>query len=891
MWRHLLGLSLPEWRHHPGRHAVALLAVALGVALASSVQIINQSALAEFSQALRAVNGQPDAVLAGTSRDGIDDALYARLVLDEAVVLVSPVLEIDSAARRPAVEAASAAPAAPVALRLVGLDALKVAGVAPALMPQPWAPPSTGAAPADAGSPAQLLAPDSVYLNPAAQKALGAGLGDPLDLRTPGGWARMRVAGRVAAGGGPTAVIDIAAAQALWGRSGRLSRIDIRLLPGAVLADWQRGFERAAPLPPGVRWAAADEAVQRASNLSRAYRVNLGVLALVALLVGGFLVYSVVSLSVAQRTPSLALLGVLGLAARDRRRLVLAESALIGLLGSALGLAAGAGLAALALRLLGGDLGGGYFAGGAPSLAWPLPALAACAALGVAAAIVGAWWPARQAQTLSPALALKGLGSGGPAGAPLWPGLALLAAGGGLALLPPVAGLPLAAYAAVATLLAGGVVLVPAVVQAVVAGLTRAWLPAPGQPGRRRGRFPALAPLLLLALRRAHFARQTASATVAGVVASLALSVAITVMVASFRQAVIDWLDSALPADLYLRPSAAGADGVLLPPGLPALVARLPGVQRVAASRQRPLLIQPDQPPVLLMTRSLGSGPAGAAAALPLMGPALAAAPGELGVYISEPAAALYGWQLGQRLRLPIPGVAVREETGTRAADAAGGVAVRVQGIWRDYARQFGAVVIDAGDYQRLTGDKGFNDLALWLAPGVALPDLEAALRRAAGPDLPLDIASTSALRQMSLRIFDRSFAVTLYLQAVAMAVGLVGVAASLSAQVLARRKEFGLLAHLGLPRRQVMLLVGAEAAATLLAGVLIGVALGGLMALVLVHVVNPQSFHWTMPLQVPAARLAALAAAMWLAGVATALWSARRAAGRQAVLAVKEDW
>ena len=871
MWRHLLGLSLPEWRHHPGRHAVALLAVALGVALASSVQIINQSALAEFSQALRAVNGQPDAVLAGTSRDGIDDALYARLVLDEAVVLVSPVLEIDSAARRPAVEAASAAPAAPVALRLVGLDALKVAGVAPALMPQPWAPPSTGAAPADAGSPAQLLAPDSVYLNPAAQKALGAGLGDPLDLRTPGGWARMRVAGRVAAGGGPTAVIDIAAAQALWGRSGRLSRIDIRLLPGAVLADWQRGFERAAPLPPGVRWAAADEAVQRASNLSRAYRVNLGVLALVALLVGGFLVYSVVSLSVAQRTPSLALLGVLGLAARDRRRLVLVESLVVGTLGSLLGLAAGAGLAALALRLLGGDLGGGYFAGAAPSLAWPWPALALCGGLGVAAAVAGAWWPARQASGLSPAMALKGLGGAVAGRASLWPGLGLLVAGGGLALLPPVAGLPLAAYAAVATLLAGGVVLVPAVVQAVVGGLLR-----------RQG----LGALPLLALRRAHFARQAASATVAGVVASLALSVAITVMVASFRHAVIDWLGSALPADLYLRPAGGAADGWMLPPDLPARAAALPGVQRVAASRQRPMLIQPEQPPVMLMTRALGAGTAavdaGTAAAdagLPLLGPALPLPAGELGVYVSEPAAALHGWAVGAVLQLPIPGA------------AAGTVAVRVLGVWRDYARQFGAVVIDAGDYQRLTGDTRLNDLAVWLAPGAAAPAVEAALRRLTGPELPLEIASTSALRQMSLRIFDRSFAVTLYLQAVAIGVGLVGVAASLSAQVLARRKEFGLLAHLGLTRRQVITLVGAEAAAWLLAGTLIGLLLGLLMALVLVHVVNPQSFHWTMPLQVPAARLAALAAAMWLAGVATALWSARRAAGRQAVLAVKEDW
>ncbi len=875
MWRHLLSLSVPEWRHHPWRHAVALLALALGVALASSVQMINGSALAEFAQAVRAVNGQPDGVLAGSSRDGLDDALYARLVLDGAVASVSPVLEIDSAARWQTADAAPAGPAAasaPVALRVIGIDALKVAGIAPALMPRPAQTPDPApagqAASADPAGPAEsgiagLLAADRVFLNPAASQALGVGAGRRLALRTPDGWRVFQVAGQVAAGGAPMAVLDIAAAQAFWGRVGRLSRLDVRLHPGTAPGAWQAAFERAGALPAGVRWAQADEALQRVSNLSRAYRVNLGVLALVALLVGGFLVYSVVSLSVAQRTPSLALLGVLGLAARDRRRLVLVESAVVGLLGTALGLAAGAGLAALALRLLGGDLGGGYFAGGAPGLAWPLPELAACALLGLGAALVGAWWPARQAQALSPALALKGLGGHGSGPAPLWPGLLLLAGGGLLALLPPIAGLPLAAYAAVATLLAGGVVWVPAVVQAVVAGLSRL-------PGLR-------SPLALLALRRARFARQTASATVAGVVASLALSVAITVMVASFRDAVIDWLDTALPADLYLRSSAGGADAAVLPAGLAARVAGLPGVQRVAASRQRPIQLRPDQPAVMLMTRALGPG--APVHALPLLGPALPLPAGEVGVFASEPAAALQGWRVGDRVRLPIPGA------------PATGVPVRVLGLWRDYARQFGAVVMDAADYRRLTGDDSVNDLALWLAPGADPLALGATLRQLAGPDLPLDIASTAELRRMSLRIFDRSFAVTLYLQAVAIGVGLVGVAASLSAQILARRKEFGLLAHLGLTRRQVVALVGAEAAATLLAGAVIGVALGLLMALVLVHVVNPQSFHWSMPLQVPVARVAGLALAVLLAGVATALWSARRAAGHQAVLAVKEDW
>ncbi len=714
MWRYLLKLSLAEWRHHPWRHGVALLAVALGVALASSVQIINESALAEFSQALRSVNGQPDAVLASVGREGFADDVYALLALDESVALASPVLEIDSLGRRDGSNSGadrsdrndSAGPPGPrVALRILGVDGLKVAGIAPGLLPRPAATAASATTTTAAGR-SSFFDPDAAYLNAAALAALGLQVGDTVALQAAGGWQRLRVAGSVAASGAALVVVDIATAQARFGRAGRLSRVDLRLQSGVDPAAWQRGL--AARLPPGVRWGAADDAVQRVSNLSRAYRVNLGVLAMVALLVGGFLVYSVVSLSVAQRTPSLALLGVLGLAARDRRALVLGESAVVGLVGSSVGLAAGAGLAALALRLLGGDLGGGYFSGAAPPLIWPGLALAACFALGTGAAVAGAWFPARQAEALSPAMALKGLGGNNTGRAPVWPGVALLAAGGALALLPPIAGLPLAAYAAVATLLAGGVVLVPALVQVLLS----------------RGGQPRHA-LVLLALRRARFTRQTASATVAGVVASLALSVAITVMVASFRDAVTDWLDQALPADLYARTSgnAAAADQAFLPAGFAAAAAQLPGVARVASTRQLPLVLRPQQPALVLLARPLGSDPA---AALPLLGPAAAPLAGEIAVFVSEPAAALYGWRVGDLIWLPIPLPSRSTTTPTPS--------LRVRGIWRDYARQFGAVAIDAADYQRLTGDSRVNDLALWLAPGAAAAEVEAALKHLPDP-------------------------------------------------------------------------------------------------------------------------------------------------------------
>jgi putative ABC transport system permease protein len=840
--RLLSQLSWPELRYHPWRNLAALLAVMLGVALAFSVQLINQSALGEFSSAVRAVNGVPDFELRG-QRSGFDEMLYERVAQHPAVAIASPVIEIDTFAFDAQGER--------VALKLIGIDALVAGPLSPALLPRP----ATGA------SRFAVLEPDTVFLNAQAQQRLS---GTELRVQTPSGTARLRVAGSIAATGTALAVIDIAGAQARFGWLGRIGRIDVRLRPGADRAQ----VVRELALPPGIRAAAPDEAVQRVSNVSRAYRVNLTVLALVALFTGAFLVFSILSLSVAKRAPQLALLGVLGLDARTRLTLVLAESALLGAAGSVLGLALGTALAGLALRLLAGDLGGGYFPGVAPSLQFDPVAAAIYGALGIAAAMIGGWLPARAAQQLAPAQALKGLGANAAVAGPAWVGPALLIGGVLMTLLPPIAGIPLAAYIGVACLLLGGIACVPA----GVAGLLRFVAP------------PRHA-LALLAVERARHQRHTATIAVAGVVASLSLAVALTVMVASFRESVTQWLETVLPADLYARAaSSIGAgDVVTLPSALPQRAAAITGVQRVEAQRVSQLQLDADKPAVALIARSLASPET----SLPLVGE-LVPAPADkvVVVYVSEAMVSLYGAAPGTRLNLPL-----RAGTGTDGSSTP----VFVRGVWRDYARQHGAITIAADDYRRLTGDDRINDIALWLQPGAQAAPVQQALR-ALATELGLDgalleFASPGEIRTLSLRIFDRSFAVTYWLQAVAIAIGLFGIAASFSAQVLARRKEFGLLAHLGLTRAQVLGVVAAEGAVWTAAGALLGLLLGLAVSVVLVKVVNPQSFHWTMDLLLPWARLGALCAGVMIAGTLTAWLAARGAAGPQMALAVKEDW
>ncbi len=860
MIRWLVQLSWPELRHHPWRNAAALIAVMLGVALAFSVQLINQSALSEFSSAVRSVNGEPDFELRG-QRAGFDEAFYGRVAQHPAVTIASPVIEIDTLAFDAQGER--------VPLKVIGLDALVAAPLAPALMPRP-----------DAGSDRMaLLDPGAVFLNAEAQKRLGATMTQPpataapksepaastpasvpvrIRVQTPSGAATLSVQGSVAVAGPPLAVMDIAGAQTTFGWLGRISRIDVRLRPGADRAQVLRELA----LPPGVRAAAPDEAAQRVSNVSRAYRVNLTVLALVALFTGAFLVFSILSLSVAQRTPQLALLGVLGLSGRERLTLVLAESALLGAAGSVLGIALGTALAALALRLLSGDLGGGYFPGVAPQLQFSAAAAVVYGALGVAAAVIGGWLPARAAQRMAPAQALKGLGAADAHAAAPWFGPALIALGVGLSLLPPVFEIPLAAYVGVACLLLGGIACVPGAV---------AWL--------LKGIAPPQNALALLAVERARHQRSTATIAVAGVVASLSLAVALTVMVASFREAVTQWLDTVLPADLYGRAAAGSGAGdvVTLPTGLLQRAPAVPGVLRVESQRVLQVQLDAARPNVALIARPLGDP----ARSLPLVGELLPLPAGATAAYVSEAMVSLYGAAPGTQLVLPLP-------NGTRST-------VFVRGVWRDYARQFGAVTLDQADYRRLAGDARVNDIALWLQPGANASDVQQRLRAIATSEgfdgALLEFASTGEIRTLSLRIFDRSFAVTYWLQAVAIAIGLFGIAASFSAQVLARRKEFGLLAHLGLTRQQVLRVVAVEGAVWTSAGALLGLLLGLAVSVVLVKVVNPQSFHWTMDLLLPWARLGVLCAAVVLAGTLTAWLAARRAVGREMALAVKEDW
>lgn len=814
-----------EWRAHPARVATAVIAIAIGVALGFAVHLVNASALDRFAEGLATVNGRADLRVEGAGEAGFDERLYPRLARLTGIAAASPeVLVTGAIDGRP--------------VQLVGLDPFRAAGITPALLPRA------------AGDALQaVFAPDALFLPPAL---IGR---HPPGTRLPVGGIAFRVAGTAPGAGPGTAILDIAAAQTRFGRLGRIDRVELKLAPGADRDVVNAAIARLLPRD-ALLGTPADDA-SRTDALSRAYRVNLDMLALVALLTGAFLVYSAQALAVARRRTQFALLRVLGAPRRQVLGQVLAEGAVLGLLGAAIGVALGLGIAAGVLRLVGGDLGSGAFAGeGTPPLRFAPGGAALFALLGLAAALIGSALPARAAAREAPAVALKDAGDAvDPRRRPaILPALLLGLTGGGCALLPAAAGLPLFGYLAIALLLAAGIAAMPWLARVLLAPLARrrfAWPPAE------------------LAVRRLWGAPSQAAVALAGIVASIGLMVAMAVMVTSFRHSVDEWLGQLLTGDVYV--SLADAPGAALSPADQARLAAVPGVARILFGRQRPLRLDAARPAVILMARPDPGG------SLPRIGASARPAPGTVALWVSEPAARLYRLAPGARLVLPL----------------AGGTPATVAGVFRDYARQQGAIALDTGDYDRLTGDRTRTEAAVTLGPGRDAGAAIAGLRRALPPVLAdaAQLVPTAALRARALAIFDRSFAITYGLEAVAVLVGLAGVAATVSAQTIARTREFGMLRHLGVTRRQILAALGLEGALVGAVGAVAGIALGGVVAQVLIHVVNPQSFNWTMATRWPIGLLAGVAAALVAAATGTAVLAGRRAVSQDAVRAVREDW
>ena len=826
-------LLVAQWRQQPARLIIMLAVIAIGVALGTAVFIVNATALNEFTLATKRLVGEADVIVRGPSR-GFNESLYPTLAANPAVKTASPVLEIQAAI-----------PGERVPLKIIGLDIFRAAALQPALLGEL------------SGDIRRMFGPRGVFLSTSAASERSLSPHDTLTVIVGSTPVPLEVLGILSANSYPQSIglMDIAAAQWTFQQVGQLSRIDLQLNAGVDAHGFSEQLGR--ELPAGVLAIAPEVERDRAVTVTRAYRVNLNMLALVSLLTSAFLVFSIQSLSMLRRRTSIALLRGLGVTRPQMQRALLSEGAVIGSLGSALGVMMGVALASVVLRMLVGYEGNGpLHAGSGHALLSPF-ALFVAFVIGAVFGCVGAWLPAREAAARNPARALKS-GDAEIIVQPrrlLLPGAALIAVGIALLLLPARHGLPIAGYGAIAAFLFGTILWVPRYTESVLRAVPR-----------------TQCVVLDTALAQLNGSRGTLFLSLAPIIVSFSLMVSMAIMVHSFRNSFEVWLGKLLPADLQLR-LPPGSDSAIWSADEQRAIAAIAGVVRTDFRRTLSIYVDAGREPLTLLARDTQSQPMQEVLPLVASNPGVNA---EQAIWVSEAAQDKFGFKLGQSLTLPIAG---------KSTDFV------VAGIWRDYARSNGALVMPRQRYIDITGDTAANEGAVWIGPGADAGKVQKAISALFTSTNALEIMRSTEVHDRALVVFDRAFAVTYALEALAVLIGLAGISVAASFTAITRRAEFGMLRHIGLQRLQVIKMLAVEGTATAVLGTVYGLALGVILSLVLIFVINRQSFNWSIDLSIPILQLSLFATALIAAAAATAIISGRAALGEDAVRAVREDW
>jgi putative ABC transport system permease protein len=843
-------LVIGPLRSNALRALVTLVAVALGVAIGLAIDLANATAVASFQSSVNVVSNKVNLQVLGVGR-GFDERAIVRVQDIPGVTYASPTIE-DALT----VGARSGDPFSGWILRVLGVDLLR---------------PLPGAAGADAASPGSvapqtadpwvLVNAHGAFVSALLARRMHWRTGETVHALAGDRDVTLRVAGIIPRGtvgiDSSVVFVDVATAQELFGKIGLLDRIDLVVDPARLAA-----VERAvgAAIPPGARAIRPKTRTDEIERMLQSFRLNLEALAYVALLVGMYLIYNTVAISVVQRRPEIGTLRALGATRGAVFRTFAGEGALVGVLGSLLGLGVGALLARFSVAAVSRTVDTLYVGSHADAVAYDPVLFVKAFVLGVVAAVVAAAFPAFDAASTPPAITMRAQGFErrrprlGPRAALAGCGLLLLALLCTRA--PALDGVPVFGYAAGLLIIFGGSLCAPLAVGTLAhAGTT----------------FAARRPTLGIAAANLAGAPLRTAVAVASLMIAIGMMVSVAVLVASFRTTIVAWADETLRADLFVRPlglSNASSDASFSR-GVAERIGGVPGVAAVDTFRALTLpfrgrlinLGATDLPAIAgrRHLRVLGGGdPAALAHALA----------GTANVLVSEPFATKFGVGRGDRVVLPTP---------------SGPAAFTVAAVFNDYSSDAGVVLLDVRTYRRLFRDDSVNSVAVYAVRGTDLSMLRSAVVRAVAP-LRIDVETNRELRELVVRIFDRTFAITYALDVIAITIAVLGVVSTLFALVLERRREFGLLRYLGVTRGGVRAVVLVEAAGIGLLGGVLGVMVGMLLALLLIFVINRQAFGWLIELHVPWVFLwetvllvvvAALLAGVYPAGVAARIRTA----------------
>lgn len=853
----------------PFRTLLSIAGVALGVLASVAIGTANIQVLRSFEQAVTTVAGPATLEIAGHDL-GVDESAITAVRSVEGVVSAAPIIEESVVIAQ--------GEARGQALQILGLDLLAESGARGFQIAQ-----------ADAEVALEsLLAPDALYLGRQVAADWNLKAGSIVEVTVGGRVVPLRVAGLIhheAAGTSlwdRLAVMDIAAAQILFQSIGRLERINLVTTPNRPLDDIIASLR--AILPPHLIVQRPAQRTKQVENMVWAFQLNLSVMSWVGLLVGVFLIYNTIAFVVAQRRREIGIYRALGMTERRVAGLFLVEAGLLGLLGGLLGGVGGVwlsrGLVSLVSRTV-SDLYAPVTSNGL-ILSMDMVTLTAVAKgvlLGTVVSMVGALGPSVEAgRTVTVrALAPGDYESTNQLRTGLWGwiSLVLFVLAGLCSLMGPVGELPFFGYVATICLLGALSCLAPICIKTL------------GWRALRRGSQTMLVggSLRLIAADQAARHPGRNAVTVSALMVGLAIMIGVVVMVRSFRDTVEFWVDETVMADLIVAPQSwlqgrqSGQASRALPGTWDSTLSAIDGIAAVDTYREAYVGVAGQS--VALVSRDLRLH-AQRSRYLMVHGDSSAALR-----RAAENGGALLSEVLATRLQL-------REGDTLTITTPAGPAAVPVEGIFYDYATDGGKMVMDRAWYRQQWRDDRVTVYSVYLAPGVDAEHVrQSIVTRVAGLDgmtLPPLVIRNHELRREILEIFDRSFVLTYVLEAIAVLVAVLGIVNTLVTAVLERRREFAALGAIGASTRQVERLVLWEAAYLGLIGAALGVVGGLLLALLLIRVINKQSFGWTIQMTIPGGVILQAVGLALTAALVAGYWPARWAARQPLVEGLREE-
>jgi len=818
----------------PGRTSLTILAIALGVAVVLAIDLAGGAAAGSFRSSMETLAGDNDFEIRASG--GVPESVVGTLATLPYALRVSPRLEdyaVIADTKKP--------------LPLIGLD-LVAEGSAYAQSE------SQIAAELQSQNAAKNLFEhlgdaDAIWVG----SSLGYKIGDRIDLLINDQVRNYTVRGVYPDSNGNESaiVMDLAAAQRALKRYGRVDRILLKVPQTPSLEDWQQRLR--SVLPAGIEVRPQGASTNENRRMLAAFRWNLRLLSYISLVVGAFLIYNTISVSVVRRRPDIGIVRALGASRGVILSAFVGEAACFGLAGALLGLPLGRFMASGAVRSMSATVESLYVSSRPGAIELNAASVLLALAIGVGVAVASAYSPAREASQVSPVEAMargrREYDVRVHKTRDLWLALLLGSTAVAASRVPAIAGKPILGYLAAILLVVASALAMPA----FVAGLT-------SLSSNLLGRFFGVE--ALLASRSLAASLRRTAVLVGALSTAIAMMTAVGIMVGSFRQSVVLWMSNQLPADLYLRPAGSPAADrhPTLSLGLAEDIAKTPGV--VAVERLRAYEISYQGMPATLASADhnvldvIRWYPHSEFISGRPQQQVLPELRHSNTVVVSEPFTYKHHLKTGDFITLSLGA--------TQAS-------FRIADVYYDYSSERGSILMDRQTMLRYLPDPAPSNLAIYLAADAPLETVRAEIEKAAAGHRVL-MFSNRDLRAEAVRIFDRTFAITYALEAVAVIVAVMGIAGALLALVIDRRRELGLLRFFGAASGQVRKLILVEAGLLGLLANFAGLTLGFALSLILVYVINKQSFGWTIrfhwPVQVLLGALTVVYTATVLAGL-----------------------